>query len=452
MSSRHRRATIVIAIAPMLIVAAPAFAGSMSRLEITSGSHPRSATAGQGSSSPVAEVGPGEDPADPFPGSSSSEDYITPDTSPDRESRQPVPPQAERCTESDGGLRVCYESRPATDSEARAVDSTPSARSRSAPARQPGDACTSASPGSWHGVNRLESCSKETVVVKFANRTADLGSATFLNLHEINTNNRKPDWNHKITTTKISYRLGYGKAAIPNYTADARRADGSTVPYLNGVSTYPAAGRTDQWVTWNQRRDAPALGKANPRNRTIWTYRVTVPNSNVTLLNVGSYRSTSIQCDRQAAQASAGCAIKDFVPTFSWKTSRFPSYARHVREAQASGLPGGPGKQALTRTVAPATIKLNRGTACPISLKRPAKKSCDEYPFATTYEGAASKSGAARSRPWCQMPDKARTGAGGFSRCFIPETENQSGGSSLGNAYINARIVDRDAFRVTFVP
>ena len=88
---------------------------------------------------------------------------------------------------------------------------------------------------------------KETVVVKFANRTADLGSATFLNLHEINTNNRKPDWNHKITTTKISYRLGYGKAAIPNYTADARRADGSTVPYLNGVSTYPAAGRTDQW-------------------------------------------------------------------------------------------------------------------------------------------------------------------------------------------------------------
>ncbi|WP_221354336.1 NucA/NucB deoxyribonuclease domain-containing protein [Streptomyces beigongshangae] len=52
-------------------------------------------------------------------------------------------------------------------------------------------------------------------------------------------------------------------------------------------------------------------------------------------------------------------------------------------------LPGKHGtKRYLTRLTDKAKIRQNRNTACPSSLERPAGKQCDEYPFASTWQGA----------------------------------------------------------------
>ena len=59
-----------------------------------------------------------------------------------------------------------------------------------------------------------------------------------------------------------------------------------------------------------------------------------------------------------------------------------------MRDAQASGRPGAPGGTPLRRLVNPDLQERNGRTACPGRYTRPSGKSCDEYPFASTREGA----------------------------------------------------------------
>ncbi|MDN5771816.1 MAG: hypothetical protein L0H24_13100 [Microlunatus sp.] len=58
------------------------------------------------------------DPDDPYPGSASAPDYITPDTSPDRATREVLTVQTGRCYETPEGLVVCYASGPADEEDA----------------------------------------------------------------------------------------------------------------------------------------------------------------------------------------------------------------------------------------------------------------------------------------------------------------------------------------------
>ncbi|WP_405531803.1 NucA/NucB deoxyribonuclease domain-containing protein [Streptomyces canus] len=59
----------------------------------------------------------------------------------------------------------------------------------------------------------------------------------------------------------------------------------------------------------------------------------------------------------------------------------------------------------------------NRNTACPSSLERPPGKQCDEFPFASTWQGA-------------------NTGGGNYSRRMINTTQNEDGGRALSRFYL----------------
>jgi hypothetical protein len=69
------------------------------------------------------------------------------------------------------------------------------------------------------------------------------------------------------------------------------------------------------------------------------------------------------------------------VPTLVIDSQKMPTIAAHIRQAQASGYP-----RTLTRTTDQKRIKNNRKEACG-NFTRPPGKECDEYPFASTYEG-----------------------------------------------------------------
>ena len=86
----------------------------------------------------------------------------------------------------------------------------------------------------------------------------------------------------------------------------------------------------------------------------------------------------------------------------------------------------------------------NRDIACG-SAQPVTGLSCDEYPFASSYEGAAS-GGTARSFPQCLFADPPAAGSVGFSRCMIVASENSSAGTIAGNTYRQQRILEADPF------
>jgi hypothetical protein len=104
----------------------------------------------------------------------------------------------------------------------------------------------------------------------------------------------------------------------------------------------------------------------------------------------------SVRCDSTpgVGPATGGCVYNEFVPTYNVSTTNADTreVAWHIQWAQLNltnhwGWKGhGP---ALTRTRSRALIAANRATACPPRRPRPAGKSCDEYPFASTREGAS---------------------------------------------------------------
>lgn len=81
----------------------------------------------------------------------------------------------------------------------------------------------------------------------------------------------------------------------------------------------------------------------------------------------------------------------------------------------------------LTRT---DYIDQNRAASCRGFVKRDSNDSCDEYPFASTYEGAA-------------YVGRARVGVG-----HVPLSHNTNAGSQLGAFYQADRVIDGDAYYV----
>ena len=98
------------------------------------------------------------------------------------------------------------------------------------------------------------------------------------------------------------------------------------------------------------------------------------------------------------------------------------------------------------RTTLTSVISANRAVSCG-SAPSISGLSRDEFPFASSYEGAAS-GGTARSFPGCTFTDPASTGPVGFSRCMVAASQNSSAGAILGNIYRMQRILEADPFYV----
>ncbi|WP_425301671.1 NucA/NucB deoxyribonuclease domain-containing protein [Nocardia farcinica] len=101
-----------------------------------------------------------------------------------------------------------------------------------------------------------------------------------------------------------------------------------------------------------------------------------------------------------------------------------PEAVGHVQRAQQSGLPGGAGSP-LHRQASVSERNNNRRVSCPRGnavgdARKVPGRSCDEYPFASTREGAASNPNGRPFNPECHVPDLgAATGPTGYSVCMI---------------------------------
>lgn len=147
-----------------------------------------------------------------------------------------------------------------------------------------------------------------------------------------------------------------------------------------------------------------------------------------------------IRCDYQAAGLDAphyGCVYKKFISVHEVPMRILPAYAGHIADAQATGLPGAPseGSNVLKRLRDQAKIDRNRTKACAAAPSpRPDGLECDEYPFASTYQGAST----------ANPPI-------GWSWRLISAAENGAGGEHLKRFYRAFRIHDKDPFWVKVI-
>lgn len=179
-----------------------------------------------------------------------------------------------------------------------------------------------------------------------------------------------------------------------------------------------------------------------------WNLTFKAPSATNTI-QLGSY-SLNVRCDTAVPGVSTtGCVIPALTPFIQYQG--FSEFGAHVTFAQQSGLPGALFDAPLHRLTDDVLRTKNRTTACPGSYFRPPGKSCDEYPFASTHEGAFTGGGQARTWPWCLvvLTNVPSTGATGYSVCMIDEAENSYAGSLLNSVlYVPMRVIEADAFYV----
>lgn len=204
--------------------------------------------------------------------------------------------------------------------------------------------------------------------------------------------------------------------------------------------------------------DWPVVANGKGTGTASWLVSFDAPTVTGPPATYNATNTATARCDNALvpSRTDSGCVFPAGRLAMTWTETGYPTYARHLQNAQASGLPGGTIADGtpLHRLVHPGLQSLNRGTACPPALPRPTGRSCDEYPFASTHEGAFTSRGTGRTFAGCSVTafPTGVTGPVGFSSCMIDATENNTAGSQVQNyLYRPYRIIDGDPFWV-YIP
>jgi hypothetical protein len=304
--------------------------------------------------------------------------------------------------------------------------------------------------GWW--MNRTQACAiaSKTVVVIEMPSGLPVGTLQFLELNFSYTSGSIATWAQQIELSPFSGTgLGLAPGTLATGFATCRQSC-----VLNSSSFPPQAATVGRDAEGEAFFDTTAttvgvVGDAF----TTFTYTFTNP-AWTTPTTPGSASPPRVRCDNAVpGYNQPGCAFMDYVPAMIYsRDGAFPELARHIGDAQASGLPGAyPDGPPLVRMVDDAQQDANRNTACPRSYPRPATKSCDEYPMASTEQGAAQPPlGPGRTHSWCSISalPTGVTSPTGYSSCMIDAWQNSVGGSALNTFFQNNRIIDDDRFYV----
>ncbi|GAA5039885.1 golvesin C-terminal-like domain-containing protein [Streptomyces siamensis] len=248
----------------------------------------------------------------------------------------------------------------------------------------------------------------------------------------------------------------------------------SGLPEWSGLDKHEAVGRVDH--TWS--------GTAG--NETVhlnWILSSTMggaPNGGA------DYQPPSgklgIRCDREAkGKSTVGCVFPDYIPTYVVNTEANPSAAAFYWILMQK-LPYHPGSRdhssPLNYLADTARQKANRKVICPTSgpdkfVGHPDSKppnstsSCDEYPFAATYQSGGMPPQTVStgkdctqlyakplSTGWTLLEDpryaRVNTWNEICGRASIPGDENSGAANRIGLFFVpNNRMLDKDAFYVS---
>ncbi len=239
------------------------------------------------------------------------------------------------------------------------------------------------------------------------------------------------------------YKLAYNNAPAGSYSVDGAD-DGALIK--SGQSKVIV-------VKWKQQAMADEALKY-PVVNIAWNFGNLDPEI-VPGQQWGNIRVANVRCDSTMKLSNGkfrqGCVYPGVTPEFKL-TSVTTEQTWHVAEAIASGLPGSASRP-LHRQADKLKRDINRQHSCPrrgpaADARRLTGRDCDEYPFASSYEGAAAHPDLGRTvHANCNVKDlPIVTGPDGYSVCMIDSGQNRRSGSLLGKFYGEERVVDQDKF------
>jgi hypothetical protein len=270
-------------------------------------------------------------------------------------------------------------------------------------------------------------------------------------------NARSDRWLHVLT-----YRASFAWGATAGVTITIRPDCGTACRFISGAGRTASALPSSTPVGGNATFATTYAGLNQVwRASSAWTSWFTTPNTQPTQTPPTTLTAPEFRCDDTLGPStSVGCVYPNVQPVHEIGRLRYPKYARHIELAISHDV-----GSVLTRTTDPVRVAANAAIACPegSAYPRPAGQSCDEYPFRSTREGAASQSFGRTfliinwqtgdppfvcSVPWLPRRLGER---GGYSVCMVPIAENSGGGTDLGLFYYDNRIIDGDRFEVRIV-
>jgi Deoxyribonuclease NucA/NucB len=243
-----------------------------------------------------------------------------------------------------------------------------------------------------------------------------------------------------LSTKSLTWSMG-GKAVVTEATGSAAKnstVNGTAVCSANcsvaGNSTTKLPLVVNEFMrgSWTITASAPGatpLTSTQKMKITLASPAPTVPGSGTTPV------LSTVRCDNSATLGNIGkgCVFPAVTPVFLLSgvaPPASPVHAAFVSSAQASlaGNPGRPDGTPLTRLADTAKRDANRAASCKGFVPTSSTDSCDEYPFASTYQGGA-----------------------GAATAHVPGTDNSAGGSKLSAFNQTNRVLDKDPFFVQVV-
>ncbi|MFW0872445.1 NucA/NucB deoxyribonuclease domain-containing protein [Rhodococcoides corynebacterioides] len=287
--------------------------------------------------------------------------------------------------------------------------------------------------------------------------------------HYIQEHELTAQWNNSAWTGKSAIHfytggvIGAATEALMSVSPVCSSSGAGCPVTGSGLSDVPVATNIDLETTFTVSNGTLATGAQVTNNATSkWVF--THPQTNPLRWNAPEARFPQVRCDRAASLTGQGCVIPAAEPIFDISSRGVQTHAQHTQRAQASGLPGVVNGVPLRRLVDPNAIQANRNSSCNrIPGPRAANTDCDEYPFASTYDGGASSGAVTRTYEDCNVaaglsgggssirvldPDNIQNEGAGLSMCFINRQDNRSGGGYLSWFYRKQRLLDAETFYV----
>lgn len=261
-------------------------------------------------------------------------------------------------------------------------------------------------------INRFSECEWVTVhvdVIKVINGRPVLeGTADFNVKHQMTLKTNSANWSEKFTISKAR-TTGKGKGVHVNVSVTSGGGTRATVHFPQGHTLDSAASGTVGYKT-----GAIAPKKINPKAKS--TYRYTFTKAGYSPGKV-SYASAVYRCDNYYGSPRAnrsGCAITEAPTAVSMVgLARIDEGIRKLRAR--GGHYGDPhGGKPLHWMINKTQEGKNRAAVCPRKappdMQRAGRTSCDEYPFASSYEGGTHLPAGQREITWVKVNENKAQG------------------------------------------
>lgn len=260
-------------------------------------------------------------------------------------------------------------------------------------------------------INRFSECEWVTVhvdVIQIVNgRPVIKGTADFNVKHQMTLKTNSANWSEKFTISKAR-TTGQGKGVHVNAAAKSGGGTKATVSFPQGHTLDSAAGGSVGYKT------TIAPKKILAKAKTTYTYTFTKAGYSPGKV---SYASAVYRCDNYYGSTRtnrSGCAIPE-VPTGVSMVglARIDEGIRNLRAR--GGHYGDPnGGKPLHWMINKTKETQHRTAVCPrtapADMQRAGRTSCDEYPFASTYEGGTTLAAGQRTITWVKVQENKSQG------------------------------------------